>query len=68
MCKYERQRLHLKLYLYPVAKYSLISYIHMNMKKITLLFLSFLVLSVLMISCAPVRKGCPTTNPKYFNQ
>ncbi len=28
MCKYGRQRLHLKLYLYQVAKYSLIPYIY----------------------------------------
>lgn len=38
------------------------------MKKITLVCLTLLTLAMLVISCAPSRKGCPTTNPKYFRQ
>ncbi len=38
----------------------------LSMKKIILLFLTILVAASLFTSCAPSRKGCPTTNPRYF--
>lgn len=36
------------------------------MKKIILIFLTILVAASLLTSCAATRKGCPTTNPRYF--
>jgi len=37
------------------------------MKKIIVVLISAITLSVLLQSCAPGRgRGCPTTNPRYF--